>query len=375
MARAAIATLTLLCAIVAVPSSAEAYKFLGTRFSQRTVVFHNTAGKYAKEVKAAARIWNRSGVRFRWKSGPRSRAAVTIKIDRHLPAAGLAATGPIIGGRHRTGTIFLRNDLRRNGSLGVTGIVAHEMGHLMGLEHENRRCAVMNAVLFMKCKRPGEQWQHRCRTLERDDVRGAVKLYGGRVKKVGREICAAEPQPPAPTEVRVGFLPNAVGATIAWRTPARAAKLRILRGEGSRCPTNAENFQGFVDEVDKPQPGVIQTATDYGSDTGGRCYAVFAIGKRGRPSAPATFFFVGAPLVDFTYEIWDPSDPLTIAFDSDAGDDGDIASLLWSFGDGTTSTERFPTHTYATAGPKTVTLTVTDDDGNRSTATKTIPVG
>ena len=120
---------------------------------------------------------------------------------------------------------------------------------------------------------------------------------------------------------------------------------------------------------------MTQTTTDYGPEPGGRCYSVFTLGKHGRPSAPATFFFAGAPLVDFTYDEWDPGDPLTIVFDGNVRDDGDIVSLVWSFGDGTTSTEEFPTHTYATAGPKTVTLTATDDDGNTATGTKTIQVG
>ncbi len=43
--------------------------------------------------------------------------------------------------------------------------------------------------------------------------------------------------------------------------------------------------------------------------------------------------------------------------------DGSIASWSWSFGDGESSTLQHPTHTYATAGTYTASLTVTDNDG------------
>ncbi|HEV8361455.1 MAG TPA: PKD domain-containing protein [Candidatus Thermoplasmatota archaeon] len=49
--------------------------------------------------------------------------------------------------------------------------------------------------------------------------------------------------------------------------------------------------------------------------------------------------------------------------DQSTDDDGTIASWLWAFGDGATSTERNPTHTYSSLGTKTVTLTVTDNEG------------
>ena len=54
-----------------------------------------------------------------------------------------------------------------------------------------------------------------------------------------------------------------------------------------------------------------------------------------------------------------------VGFDAVASSDpdGTVASYHWDFGDGSTQTTRSPTttHTYATAGARTVTLTVTDD--------------
>ena len=51
-----------------------------------------------------------------------------------------------------------------------------------------------------------------------------------------------------------------------------------------------------------------------------------------------------------------------------------IQSVLWNFGDGHTSTELEPTHTYAAAGTYTVTLEVTFTDSSTQTITKDIEI-
>lgn len=55
-------------------------------------------------------------------------------------------------------------------------------------------------------------------------------------------------------------------------------------------------------------------------------------------------------------------------------DNNEIVSYAWDFGDGTTSTEITPEHTYTTAGNYPVKLTVTDAFGNSNTAAATIQV-
>jgi len=63
---------------------------------------------------------------------------------------------------------------------------------------------------------------------------------------------------------------------------------------------------------------------------------------------------------------------LTCAFTSTSSDpDGTIAAYSWSFGDGGTSTDQNPTHTYALGGTTyTVTLTVTDNQGATNTVSQ-----
>jgi PKD repeat protein len=64
-----------------------------------------------------------------------------------------------------------------------------------------------------------------------------------------------------------------------------------------------------------------------------------------------------------------PAGDLTIqALDASTSSSGGITAWLWSFGDGATSTEQNPTHTYAAANSYTIELTVTDAGGTNTTS-------
>jgi len=90
---------------------------------------------------------------------------------------------------------------------------------------------------------------------------------------------------------------------------------------------------------------------------------VFAVGCPKPEQTPPTAAFTGSP----TYG----EAPLEVSFaDQSTRGTADITSRLWDFGDGATSTDPNPTHTYTAADTHTVSLTVTSAHGS-DTATRT----
>jgi glucose/arabinose dehydrogenase len=69
--------------------------------------------------------------------------------------------------------------------------------------------------------------------------------------------------------------------------------------------------------------------------------------------------------------------PLTVTFSSagSADPEGGALTYSWNFGDGGTSTDANPTHTFTATGQRTATLTVRDPAGRTGVATVTITVG
>lgn len=71
-----------------------------------------------------------------------------------------------------------------------------------------------------------------------------------------------------------------------------------------------------------------------------------------------------SPVASFTYSPSSPTTADTVQFtDNSSDEDGQVVSWSWNFGDGATSIAQNPSHQYTTLGTYTVTLTVTDDQG------------
>lgn len=87
----------------------------------------------------------------------------------------------------------------------------------------------------------------------------------------------------------------------------------------------------------------------------------------------AGFLIPEPPTADFSIQAGDQEGvaPHMVEFDSsDSTASAGIASYFWDFGDGQTSNQANPAHTYTTPGIFSVTLTITDTKGKSATITK-----
>lgn len=106
-------------------------------------------------------------------------------------------------------------------------------------------------------------------------------------------------------------------------------------------------------------PHTIQAAARGVTDT----HTVTVTNGGEPPNAP--------PDASFTYT---PTG-LSVSFtDTSSDSDGSIVAWSWTFGDGATSSVRYPTHTYASDDTYTVSLTVTDDGGATDTISHPVTV-
>ena len=162
-------------AALAAPAPAGAYAIGGLPWPGARVTYHVVPRSYADAVRRAARVWNRAHVGVSLRRASSSHADVIV-----------SARGGFCGGEAPMGFLDLTRSWIRlgpcNRSLMVL-VAAHEFGHVLGLDHERRRCALMNPVRDGsgtpdRCHHHSLRWWLR-HPLTRDDRRGARRLYGG----------------------------------------------------------------------------------------------------------------------------------------------------------------------------------------------------
>jgi chitodextrinase len=267
-------------------------------------------------VAQAVKAWNSSGARVRFVAVPRRRAQVVITNSTTTPPSDYSMSGyASVGYIYPGGGYVTLSRLAHPGRphYGMAGVAAHELGHVLGLAHEDRRCATMNSSSWAACSdaRP-------CRLLERDDIRGAIELYGGRAKMVRPAFC-----PKPPSQIRATGDVNAYGVTLEWRNPSGPffSRVQVARAKG-RCPQRPRAGIGWQ----APSPAGASARLvdrDYVSGerllTGRYCYGFWSVGNPGPASSRRTIW------VDF-----DPSRPAAPANLRAALGEAGAVSLTWA---------------------------------------------
>jgi len=185
----ALALALLAGAVLAPPASA--YRIAGQRWPNEEISVANTAPRYALAVRQAIRAWNRADVGVRFTRAPANRARVVFSYSRSggsgrygcegvAGAAGAGYPSPFVTATVRVIRNCLDPGLRR-----LTAM--HELGHVLGLGHETRRCALMNPTGDVERRLPS-LCPSGTRVPTRDDVRGTRSLYRRRPPRVSSAI-------------------------------------------------------------------------------------------------------------------------------------------------------------------------------------------
>ena len=212
-----------------------------------------------------------------------------------------------------------------------------------------------------------------------------MKIWGGRVRKLARAECDHDAAPPAVTGLSLKGDAESQTVDVSWTNAERLGSTEGLQivVKRSSCPTAAQiesavagfpaDDVGLQDPVNPTGPGERQTEQVQVS-FGTWCYAVVPVTRflrPGRAVMDTLDMSVRGPTAAFSYTV----SGLTVSFENASETfDGYKPFYAWTFGDGQSSTDKHPSHTFAAPGSYSVRLVVTDQEGQMGETTQNVVV-
>ena len=311
-----------------IATPAQAYNAPGPRWPGTTIRYFETLPKsYDWSLREATKAWNRSGARVKFRQvKSRPKAQVVVGFGDTHGYAGYAS----IGLQRGAYVHLVRGRLRVEDRANMGRLIAHEFGHVVGLDHARPGgCKLMEAAWPSDCREPRRPGLYNCRWLAKDDIRGAVRLYGGRVR-LSKLFCPQEPKPPQLRDVRFSGGDTVDSPlTVTWSAPegVRAgSKVEIGVYEASKCQggTSDNRYGGAV------LPVGAQRWTDdtyVAQENGTYCYEVRIVNRWGlgappirqqvtRTPVPPAPPVIGA-IVEYPDDSYDYSVDVTLPGDTD----------------------------------------------------------
>lgn len=286
-------------AAFALPGSA--YRKLGNPWPAGVIPYYNAAEDQAWAVNQAVNAWNTSGARVRFV--PVSRQSAKLVIE-HATTRACTRAEATVGYTSRS-VVRIWSSRLASASCSpawAAGAMAHELGHVLGLVHEDRGCAAMNSFGGergpLKCA-PVERWEWRCRLLEHDDIAGAVAIYGGR-PRVKPAIACPIYAAIAPPRVDDATLVSGI-VTVRLRRPAspriptqlsaafRSEEAYAVAWGRESCPTRIDLRTANRYLWPRSSDGTVEITRRAPLAVGRHCLSIWAVDSVVRPSdRPAT---------------------------------------------------------------------------------------
>jgi PKD domain-containing protein/matrixin len=174
-------TRTVVCAVLAalaLPATAGAFKIDKRIVPQPKVRYYVGLDDWKKPMDRVVRALNRAkvGVKLVKAEIPEQASVQVGRLEQRCGYPGVSATTQTLVGGYAA--IYLPYDCK---GAQASIIAAHELGHALGLKHEDRRCALMNSSGTGPQSVPteclGRRLPWRSKPWRPDDLAGLKRLY------------------------------------------------------------------------------------------------------------------------------------------------------------------------------------------------------